>query len=72
MKTNEMEPKVVYRIVERNSGEHVGVYSRAYHDEYDFDSVSEARGANVHGIYEDTVKYGVNKYKVTYELMGTV
>jgi hypothetical protein len=69
MKPQEMKPETVYRIVDRSSGEFTGSYSRSYCDEYDFESVSEARSANVHDMFKDVVKYGVNKYKVTYELL---
>jgi len=61
--------KDVYRIRLRKSGAVQGVYSRNYHDEYDFNSVSGARDANCHGIYKDTDKYKVSKYRVTYELI---
>ena len=64
--------ETTHRIVDRTTGEFVGAYSRAYHTEYDFDSVEEARHANCNGMFEDTVKYGINKYKITYELIGTV
>jgi len=69
MKPKEMKPQTVYRIVDNTSKEFVGSYSRAYCDEYDFNSVSEARRANCHGMFENRVKYGINKYRVTYELL---
>lgn len=46
-----------------------GAYSRSYHTEYEFDSIDEARNSNCHGEYKDKVKYKINKYKVTYELI---
>ena len=69
MKPKEMKPQVVYRIVDNTTKEFCGSYSRAYCDEYDFRSVSEARGANCHGTFKNTVKYGINKYRVVYELL---
>lgn len=69
MKPKEKKPETVFRIIDRNSGEAVGSYSRAYCDEYDFSSVSEARNANCHGMFEDKEKYKIAKYKVTYTLI---
>lgn len=69
MKPKEKKPETVFRIIDRNSGEAVGSYSRAYCDEYDFSSVSEARNANCHGMFEDKEKYKIVKYKVTYTLI---
>ena len=61
--------KVVFCIVNRETGMHQGVYSRANPDEYDFASASHARSANCHDIYEDREIYKINKYKVTYTLI---
>jgi len=69
MKPRENKPETVYRIIQRSNGEVVGSYSRAYCDEYDFRSVDEARKANCHGMFEDTDKYAIAKYRVTYELL---
>lgn len=69
MKPKEKKPETVFRIIDRNSGEAVGSYSRAYCDEYNFSSVSEARNANCHGMFEDKEKYKIAKYKVTYTLI---
>ena len=69
MKPKEKKPDTVFRIVNRETNEFVGSYSRAYCDEYDFDSVSQARSANVHDMFKDEVKYGINKYRVVYELL---
>jgi mRNA-degrading endonuclease RelE of RelBE toxin-antitoxin system len=59
----------VYRILDRKTEEVQGSYSRAYHDEYDFNSAESARRANVHGMFEDKEKYKINKYRVIYELI---
>ena len=64
-----IEEKTVFRIIDRNTGQPQGVYSRAYHDEYDFDSAERARSANIHGIYEDRENYRIAKYRVIYELI---
>lgn len=69
MKPKEKKPETVFRIIDKNSGEPVGSYSRAYCDEYDFPSVSEARNANCHGMFQDKEKYKIAKYKVTYTLI---
>jgi hypothetical protein len=63
------EPQTVFRIHDRKTGAVQSAYSRAYHDERDFDSVSSARNANVHGIYKDRREYRVAKYRVIYELI---
>lgn len=63
---NEFE---VYRILGRESNSPCGSYTRACHDEYDFNSISSARHANCHGMFEDKIKYKIAKYKVTYELI---
>lgn len=69
MKPKEKKPEIVFRIIDRKGGYAVGSYSRAYCDEYDFNSVSEARNANCHGMFEDKEEYKIAKYKVTYTLI---
>ncbi len=69
MKPKEKKPKIVYRIIDRKTGKAQGSYSRAYCDEFDFDSVGSARHANCHGIFDDKEKYAISKYRVTYELI---
>lgn len=69
MKPKEKKPEIVFRIIDRNTEEPVGSYSRAYCDEFDFNSAEEARSANVHDKFKDDVKYKINKYRVTYTLL---
>jgi len=69
MKPRERKPENVFRIIDRETGNAIGSYSRAYCDEYDFNSVEEARLANCHGVFEDKEKYKIAKYKVTYTLI---
>ena len=69
MKPRESKPDIVFKIINRKTGDHQGSYSRACCNEYDFRSVSEARGANIHGEFEDKSRYKISKYKVTYELI---
>ncbi len=69
MKPREQKPEIVYRILDRDSGSLQGSYSRAYCNEYDFESIGEARTANVHGVFEDESKYKIAKYRITYELL---
>lgn len=64
-----IEDSYIYRIVDRESGGEVGVYSRAYTTEYDFGSPEAARRANCNDIHADKSKYGIRKYKVTIELV---
>lgn len=69
MKPAEKKPHTVYRIIDRDTGESVGSYSRSYCDEYDFESVSSARNANCHDMFQDKQKYDIAQYRVTYELL---
>lgn len=69
MKPKEKKPETVYRIISNSTGEAQGSYSRAYCNEYDFQSVNEARDANCHDMFKDKEKYSIAKYKVTYELL---
>ena len=69
MKPKEKKPETVFRIIDRETGNPVGSYSRAYCDEFDFNSASEAREANCHGIFKDKDKYKIAKYRVTYTLI---
>lgn len=69
MKPRENKPETVFRIIEVDTGNAVGSYSRAYCDEYDFASPQEARTANCHGMFEDRKKYKIAKYRVTYDLI---
>ncbi len=69
MKPKEKKPEIIYRLIDKETGEPVGSYSRAYCDEYDFDSADQARNANCWGIFQDKEKYSIAKYRVTYELL---
>lgn len=69
MKPKEKKPETVFRIIDRETGNAQGSYSRAHWDEFDFNSVYEARSANCHGKFTDEAKYKIAKYKVTYELI---
>ena len=63
------DEEIVFRIIDRESNMACGVYSRAYHDEYDFNSADSARNANCHGIHKDKEDYKINKYRLIYELI---
>lgn len=69
MKPKEIKPETVFRIINKETDESVGSYSRSYCDEYDFKSVEAARNANCHGMFQDTSKYKIVKYEVTYTLI---
>lgn len=69
MKPKEKKPEEVFRIIDRQTGDAVGSYSRAYCNEYDFQSVSQARNANCHDIFKNKKKYAIAKYRVIYELI---
>jgi hypothetical protein len=66
MEPKKINPKEVYRIIDKTNGQAVGVYSRAYHDEFDFKSEAEARDANCSGIHKNQARFAVAKYIVTY------
>ena len=69
MKPRERKPETVYRVINRETNDAVGSYSRSCCDEYDFYSKSEAKHANCHGEFENKEKYKIAKYKVTYTLI---
>ncbi len=69
MKPKEKKPETVFRIIDKATGEAVGSYSRACCDEYDFNSVDEAKNANCHGIFRNRQKYRIAKYCVSYKLI---
>ncbi len=69
IETKYKKPETVYRIINKDTGEAVGSYSRSCGDEYDFGSVYSARNANCHNIFNDKDAYRIAKYKVTYELI---
>jgi hypothetical protein len=69
MKQGEVKPEIIFRIIDKHTGEAKGAYSRACFDEFDFKSVEQARTANVCGMFNDKQKYRIAKYKVTYELL---
>ena len=64
-----MDDKIVFMILDKKTGKPQGVYSRAYHDEYEFSSKDSALHANCHGIHKDEERFEIAKYKVTYELI---
>jgi len=66
---DDIKDKIVYRIIDKKTEMAVRSYSRAYHDEYDFKSIEDARTANWHGLFENKEKYKINKYKVIFELI---
>lgn len=57
----------MYRII-NSDGVAQGSYSRACCDEYDFESVEQARNANCHGVFLSP-QFTIAKYRVTYELL---
>ena len=69
MKPKSKKPETVFRIISRDTGAAVGSYSRSCCDEFDFESVDQARESNVHGVFKDKSKYAIAKYRVTYELI---
>ena len=70
MKPREKKPEIIFRIIDKDSGESAGSYSRSCCDEYDFGSAESARDANCHGMFKDKQKYKIAKYRVTYELIA--
>ena len=56
--------KTVYKIFDKEKKGYTGSYSRACHDQYEFNSESEALNANCHGMYNDTDKYEIHEVEV--------
>ena len=71
MKPGEKKPKRVFQIISKDTGNAQGSYSRAYCNEYDFESIFLARRANCHGMFEDKDKYNIAEYEVTYRLINS-
>ena len=69
MKPREKKPSEVFRIIDRRTGEPVGVYSRACCEEFDFESADDARDAHFSGMHADKSRYRIARYRVTYELL---
>ena len=69
MKPKEKKPERIFRIIDNETNEAIGSYSRAYCDEYDFRSVESARSANCHNMFKDKKKYRIAEYEVTYKLI---
>ena len=67
MKPREKKPEIVYRIISRESGYAQGSYSRACCDEFDFNSIGEARNSNVYGMYDNSDKYKISKNEGLYK-----
>lgn len=64
-----MKNKIIYKIIDRKTGLDVGIYSRAYHDEFEFDSKENALNAHYSNMYKDKSKYKVSKYELNYKLI---
>jgi hypothetical protein len=43
MNPREKKPKIIYRIIDRKTGEAQGSYSRAYYGEYNYGEENETR-----------------------------
>lgn len=63
--------KYIYRIFDKQEGKIEGSYSRACHDVYDFESVSQARNANCHDRYKDEDRFSIVKIEVTEKVIPT-
>lgn len=61
------DEKIVFKIIDKATGKPQGVYSRSYHDEFEFSSKEDALNANCHGIHRDESRFRIVKYRVTYE-----
>lgn len=59
--------KIVYKIWDKKEGRFATSYSRAYHDEVEWDSKDSALNANCHGIFKDSSRYKIVKYQVEYK-----
>jgi len=61
--------KKVFKIWDKKLKKYTGSYSRAYHDEYEFDSEDSAFNANVHGMYHDTDTYEIHEIEISEKLI---
>lgn len=56
-----------FKIWDKEAERWATAYSRAYHDEEEWDSEDRALNSNCHGIFKDEERYEVVKIKVTRE-----
>jgi len=59
----------VFKIWNKKTNAYNGSYSRAYHDEYEFDSEESAIEANCHGVFHDTDTYEIHEVEITEKLV---
>ncbi len=62
--------KVVYTIHDRVTDKQQVAYSRAYHDDYEWNHPDYARNSMCDGYYEDRERFVVKKWLVTYTLVN--
>lgn len=62
--------KTVWKVFNKETGEFMTAYSRAYHDQEDFESESNARYARCDGEFKKD-KYDVAEYEVIYKRIET-
>lgn len=55
----------IYRIVDKETDEEIGVYIPPMaRNEYNFKSIEAARNSNCHEMYKDKLRYKIRKYKL--------
>lgn len=62
-----MKQKTIFKIKNKKTNNYEGVYSRGYHDQYEFSSKDQALNANCHGIHKDETRYEIEEWLVTYK-----
>ncbi len=65
---NELKPKIMCRIIDRDTGKQQSSYERGNYHKFEFDSAYHARLSNCHGEFTSP-SYKIVKYKVTYEVI---
>lgn len=68
MKPREKKPEEVFRVVDRETGEFIGSYSRSYCTEFDFSSAREAR-ATIFDDFRTEDNCKIARYRVIYQLI---
>jgi hypothetical protein len=64
---SDIPDKTVYKIWDKQLGQFASAYSRAYHDEWEWETEERALNSNCHDIFKDASRYEIVKYKVKYE-----
>jgi len=69
MKPKAKKPEIVFRIIDKKTGEAQGTYRKMWSYDFDFSTPEEARNANASGVFKNEERYKIARYRVTYELI---